>query len=51
MRPEPGTAPKKKPYQAPKLSIYGSLSEMTKTRGLTSQLDGGQQLTMRRTGT
>ncbi len=43
-------APRKKPYQAPKLMVYGDLSEMTKTRGLTSKLDGGKKLTMRRTG-
>jgi hypothetical protein len=49
MRPRSDMTPKK-PYQAPKLLVYGDLTEMTKTRGLRGRLDGGKQLTMRRTG-
>lgn len=30
----------KKPYQSPKLLVYGDLKEMTKTRGPVGKLDG-----------
>ncbi len=45
----PATVPPKKVYQAPKLQVYGDLTEMTKTKGPHGQLDGGGGL-MRRTG-
>jgi hypothetical protein len=48
MRP-PIEAPKKKPYQAPKLLVYGDLTEMTKTKGPRGMTDGGSLLGMKRT--
>jgi hypothetical protein len=46
----PATVPPKKVYQAPKLQVYGDLTEMTKSKGPRSHLDGGTGLGMRRTG-
>ena len=49
----PATVPPKKVYQAPKLQVYGDLTEMTKTkgqRGARDSLGGGGALGMRRTG-
>jgi len=46
----PATVPPKKVYQAPKLLVYGDLTEMTKSKGPRGQLDGGVKLGMRRTG-
>jgi hypothetical protein len=40
----------KKPYQPPKLLVYGDLAEMTKAVGTKSRLDGGTKPQMRRTG-
>jgi hypothetical protein len=40
----------KKPYQSPKLLVYGDLAEMTKAIGRTSRIDGGTQPGKRRTG-
>jgi hypothetical protein len=42
----------KKPYQAPKLLVYGNLTEMTLTKaGPKGSLDGGKKVGMRQTGT
>jgi hypothetical protein len=41
---------KKKPYQAPKLIVYGSLIEMTQAAGRKSKADGGKIGTNRKTG-
>ena len=50
MRPQ-SEASAKKPYQAPKLLVYGSLTEMTLTMaGNKGNLDGSKSLTMRKTG-
>ena len=46
-RPAEGSA--KKPYQAPKLLIYGNLTEMTQAGGKNSNLDGGL-MAKRKTG-
>lgn len=46
----PATVPPKKVYQAPKLQVYGDLTEMTKTMGPRGQSDGGKKLGMMRTG-
>jgi hypothetical protein len=46
----PATVPPKKVYQAPKLQVYGDLTEMTKSKGPRGQNDGGKALGMRRTG-
>jgi hypothetical protein len=32
---------KKKPYQSPKLYVYGSLTQMTQGKGLIGRTDGG----------
>ena len=40
----------KKPYQPPKLLVYGDLAEMTKAVGTRSKLDGGTKPQKRRTG-
>jgi len=48
MRP-PIEAPKKKPYQAPKLLVYGDLTEMTKNMGPRGMTDGGTVLGKKRT--
>lgn len=44
------TQAKKKPYQAPKLLVYGSLTQMTQKVGSKGHLDGGTVATKRRTG-
>lgn len=50
MRPQ-SEASAKKPYQAPKLFVYGNLTEMTLTMaGKSTHLDGSKSLTMRKTG-
>jgi len=43
-------AEKKKPYQAPKLLVYGKLTDMTKTKGKTGKPDGGRHGLNRYTG-
>lgn len=50
MRPQ-SEASAKKPYQAPKLLVYGNLTEMTLTMsGNAKNPDGSKSLTMRKTG-
>jgi len=41
---------KKKPYQAPKLLVYGDLTQMTQALGAKGHLDGGGKLGKRRSG-
>jgi len=48
MKRKPPAVPKK-PYQAPKLTVYGDLTEMTKATGNMGQLDGGKA-SKRKTG-
>ena len=49
MRPQ-SEASAKKPYQQPKLLIYGNLTEMTLAMaGKKGHLDGSKSLTMRKT--
>ena len=44
------TTAMKKPYQPPKLTVYGDLTEMTKAKeGGMSQADGGFLQAMRKT--
>jgi hypothetical protein len=43
----PSAKPAKKPYQSPKLLIYGNLTEMTLTRGRKGNPDGGRGNTAR----
>jgi hypothetical protein len=38
----PSEKPAKKPYQSPKLLVYGNLREMTLTRGNKGVPDGGR---------
>lgn len=40
----------KKPYQAPKLLVYGNLIEMTQARGFRSKPDGKTTGLRRKTG-
>jgi hypothetical protein len=40
----------KKPYRAPKLIVYGNLTEMTLTMGNKNNLDGSKTVGMRKTG-
>ncbi len=47
---QPSEKSTKKPYQSPKLLVYGDLTEMTKALGRTSQIDGGNNPQKRRTG-
>jgi len=47
---QPSKRSAKKPYQPPKLLVYGDLAEMTKAVGTRSKLDGGVRPQHRRTG-
>ena len=47
---QPLKAPAKKPYQPPKLLVYGDLAEMTRAKGNVGKLDGGTVARKRRTG-
>jgi hypothetical protein len=47
MKPVPGRDAKK-PYQPPKLQVYGNLAEMTKAKGLLGKPDGGNPKSRRR---
>lgn len=49
MKPQ-SDAPAKKPYQPPKLVVYGDLTEMTLSKNAMHMLDGGVVIGMRRTG-
>lgn len=42
--------PAKKPYQPPKLLVYGNLAEMTKSKGNKGKFDGGGRPGRRHTG-
>jgi hypothetical protein len=42
--------PNRKPYQPPKLLVYGNLAEMTKAAGNKGKRDGGAKAGHRRTG-
>jgi hypothetical protein len=45
-----GEASAKKPYQAPKLLVYGNLTEMTQASGAArATADGGLMMGMRKT--
>lgn len=41
---------KKKPYQSPKLLVYGNVAQMTQANGKTGKPDGGSRPDKRRTG-
>jgi hypothetical protein len=45
----PQAVPAKKPYESPKLFIYGDLTTMTQTMAGGGMLDGGKAAFMRRT--
>jgi hypothetical protein len=40
----------KKPYSKPKLTVYGTVREITQTVGSRHHLDGGRRAGHRRTG-
>jgi hypothetical protein len=42
--------PPKKPYQAPKLLVYGNLTELTQARSNTGKSDNATRGPKRRTG-
>jgi hypothetical protein len=44
------TSAKKKPYQSPKLLVYGDLTQMTKVSKKTGHPDGATSGAARRTG-
>jgi hypothetical protein len=50
MKQLPDQKGKKKPYQSPKLLVYGDLAQMTQSRGKASNPDGKTTGTKRRTG-
>ena len=48
---QPSEAPaQRKPYQPPKLLVYGDLTEMTRAKKVGGKLDGKTTGTARRTG-
>lgn len=47
---QPQESVAKKPYQPPKLLVYGDLTEMTKAVGTKGGPDGGNKPRARRTG-
>jgi len=47
---QPSNTTPKKPYQSPKLLVYGDLTEMTKATGKSGKIDGGRNPNKRRTG-
>jgi hypothetical protein len=48
---QPSVIPaKKKPYQPPKLLVYGDLAQMTKAVGRAGRIDGGSRSGKVRTG-
>jgi hypothetical protein len=47
---QPSERPARKPYQSPKLLVYGDLAEMTKSAGNKAKADGGTVFLKRRTG-
>lgn len=46
----PAEASARKPYHAPKLHVYGSLSEMTQAQGMNGSSDGATKGNKRKTG-
>lgn len=40
----------KKPYQSPKLLVYGNVAQMTQATGRSGKPDGGTRTFRRRTG-
>ncbi|HXY00121.1 MAG TPA: hypothetical protein VEI54_04315 [Candidatus Limnocylindrales bacterium] len=50
MKQPSGMEQKKKPYQSPKLLIYGDLNQMTQSHGTHAKPDGAMTGTNRRTG-
>jgi len=47
---QPSEQPAKKPYQSPKLLVYGDLTQMTKAGGNRGRADGGKGLNKRSGG-
>jgi len=47
---ESSIKPSKKPYEPPKLLIYGDLNEMTQQKGKSGKKDGGTKLLHKQTG-
>ena len=47
---QPSETIAKKPYQSPKLLVYGDLKDMTKALGTKGNVDGGHAARKNRTG-
>ncbi len=47
---QPSEKSAKKPYQSPKLLVYGDLTQMTKATGNSGRPDGGKKLGKLRSG-
>ncbi|HUI50300.1 MAG TPA: hypothetical protein VLX60_00885 [Terriglobales bacterium] len=47
---QPSERLEKKPYEPPKLHVYGNLAEMTKSTGLIGKSDGGGKSRKHNTG-
>jgi len=47
---QPSEKPAKKPYQPPKLLVYGDLTQMTKSHAQGGRVDGATHGLYRRTG-
>jgi len=47
---QPSERLNKKPYDPPKLHIYGDLAEMTKAKGKIGKNDGGHKVNKLKTG-
>jgi hypothetical protein len=50
MKPSAAVPSKKKPYESPKLLVYGNLTQMTRRSGQHGHLDGGKLANFKRTG-
>jgi hypothetical protein len=47
---QPSEKSAKKPYQSPKLLVYGDLTQMTKATGASGRPDGGKKIGKLRSG-
>ncbi len=47
---QPSNKPAKKPYQSPKLLVYGDLTQMTKSKAVGGRADAAKTGLRRRTG-
>lgn len=50
MKQPSGKEAQKRPYQSPKLLVYGNVAQMTQATGRSGKPDGGSRSFRRRTG-